>query len=217
MRMLRLVLVLSLVAAFPALAQLEIPSVSQSASVTQTIGTTEGIAAGQFIYPVGLAIAGDGTIFVSEYGGNDRIQVFAADGRLLRSWGRYGEADGEFKRPQGLALAGERLYVADAANHRIQVFMPDGTFVMSWGDVRYPYSVAVDADGNVLVAEYGRHQVSKFRPDGTRLATAGGPGSGPARLDTPWAAVPAGERVFVVDSGNHRVQVWPRAMLEARP
>jgi hypothetical protein len=41
MRMLRLVLVLSLVAAMPALAQLEIPNVSQSASVTQTIGTTD--------------------------------------------------------------------------------------------------------------------------------------------------------------------------------
>ncbi len=41
MRTLRLVLVLSLVAALPALAQLEIPNLSQSASVTQTIGTTD--------------------------------------------------------------------------------------------------------------------------------------------------------------------------------
>ena len=187
---------------------------SPDGALLQTIGTTEGTSPGQFIYPVGLAVATDGTIYVSEYGGNDRIQVFAPDGRLLRSWGRYGEADGEFKRPQGLALAGDRLYVADAANHRVQVFSRDGTFVTAWSGVRYPYSVAVDDDGNVLVAEYGRHQVSKFRPDGTRLASAGGPGSGPTQLDTPWTAVPAGDRVFVVDSGNHRVQVWPRAMLE---
>lgn len=41
MRTLRLVLVLSLVTALPALAQLEIPSLSQSASVTQRIGTTD--------------------------------------------------------------------------------------------------------------------------------------------------------------------------------
>lgn len=41
MRTLRLVLALSLVVALPALAQLEIPNLSQSASVSQTIGTTD--------------------------------------------------------------------------------------------------------------------------------------------------------------------------------
>ena len=177
---------------------------------------SEGRGPGQFIYPVGLAAAPDGTLYVSEFGGNDRIQVFTPEGKLLRGWGRYGEEPGEFKRPQGLALAGDRLYVADAANHRVQVFTPDGKFIGSWGDLRYPYSVSVDAGGNVLVAEYGRHRVSRFGPDGAPLGSAGGAGAGPGELNTPWAAVAAGDRVFVSDSGNHRVQLWPASRLGGR-
>lgn len=174
---------------------------------------SEGTGDGQFIYPVGVAVDGEGTIFVSEYGGNDRIQVFTREGERLRGWGRYGEGDGEFKRPQGLALSGGRLYVADAANHRVQVFTPEGRFLSSWGDLHYPYSVCGDAEGNILVAEYGSHRVSKFSADGTLLARAGGPGTAPGELDTPWSAVAAGGRIFVVDAGNHRVQDWPRSVL----
>ena len=47
----------------------------------------EGTEPAQFIYPVGLAVAPDGTIYVSEFGGNDRIQVFTPEGKLLRTWG----------------------------------------------------------------------------------------------------------------------------------
>ncbi len=177
---------------------------------------SEGSEPGRFIYPVGLAAGPDGALYVSEFGGNDRIQVFTPEGKLLRGWGKYGEEPGEFKRPQGLALSADRLYVADAANHRVQVFSLDGKFVGSWGDLRYPYSVSVDSDGNVLVAEYGRHRVSKFKPDGAPLGTAGRAGSEPGELNTPWAAVAAGDRVFVVDSGNHRVQSWPAGWLGAR-
>lgn len=177
---------------------------------------SEGDGPGEFLYPVGIAVAKDGTIFVSEYGGNDRIQVFTAEWRPLRQWGRYGEEQGEFKRPQALALSGDRLYVADAANHRIQVFTLEGDFVSSWGGVRYPYSAAVDPEGRILVAEYGRNCVSCFRPDGTLVARIGRAGSEPGELHTPWDAVPAGDRVLVADSGNHRVQAWPRSAWEGR-
>lgn len=183
----------------------------------ELLGTfgSEGTDPGQFIYPVGLAIAGDGTIYVSEYGAdNDRIQVFTAEGKLLRSWGTYGDEAGQFKRPQSIALAGDRLFVADAANHRVQVFSLDGKPLGAWGDLRYPYGVSIDGEGNVLVAEYGRHRISKFRPDGAPCGTAGRPGSAPGELNVPWSAVAAGDRVFVVDSGNHRVQVWPSSLLK---
>jgi DNA-binding beta-propeller fold protein YncE len=179
-----------------------------------------GKGPGEFLYPVGIAVAPDGTIYVSEYGGNDaggndRIQVFTAEGKLLRGWGSYGEAPGEFRRPQGIALRGDRLYVADTVNHRVQVFTTEGKLLAVWGDLKYPYSVSVDGGGNVLVAEYGRQCVTRFRPDGTRTGSAGKVGSRPGELATPWGVVAMGERVAVLDSGNHRVQLWPSKMLEA--
>lgn len=174
---------------------------------------SEGQGSGQFIYPTGLAVEPDGTVYVSEFGGNDRVQVFSPDGKVLRAWGKYGEGEGEFKRPQGLCLAGDLLYVADAANHRIQVFSREGRFIRAWGGVKYPYSVSVDGEGNVLVAEYGSHRVSKFAPDGRALATSGRAGNGPGELNTPWAVVAAGPKIVVLDSENHRLQIWPAGRL----
>lgn len=159
----------------------------------------------------------DGTLYVSEFGGNDRIQVFGPDGTPRRAWGKYGEGPGEFRRPQGIALAGDLLYVADAAGHRIQVFSTEGRFLREWGGVKYPYAVSVDERGGVLVAEYGSHRISKFAPDGRPLGSAGGAGSGPGELDTPWGVVAAGPDVLVVDTGNRRLQLWPASRLGGAP
>jgi DNA-binding beta-propeller fold protein YncE len=179
---------------------------------------SEGGAPGQFLYPTCIAVGADGSLYVSEYGGSDRIQVFTPEGKLIRSWGSYGKEPGQFDRPQSIALAGDRAYVADAANHRVQVFTLDGKLLKVWDDLKYPYSVSLDLQGNVLVAEYGRHRVTKFSPDGAPLASAGKPGTGPADLNTPWSAIPiGGDRIAIVDSGNHRIQLWPSKLLEAHP
>src|SRR6185295_2029822 len=79
-----------------------------------------------------LRYSSEGTLlsqFGAEGSGSDRIQVFTPEGKLLRSWGSYGKAPGQFDRPQSIAISGDRVYVADAANHRIQVFTIDGTLV----------------------------------------------------------------------------------------
>ncbi len=178
---------------------------------------SEGRGPGEFVYPTGIAVAPDGRIFVSEFGGNDRIQVFTPEGKPLHAWGSYGEGPGQFKRPQGIALGGDRLYVADAANHRVQVFSLAGAHLGTWEGLKYPYSASVDPEGNVLVAEYGSHRVSKFRPDGTLVGRAGRAGSAPGELNTPWGALAAGDRVIVIDSGNHRLQVWPASFFSLEP
>ena len=62
-----------------------------------------------------------GNIYVSECS-NDRIQVFDPQGQFLCKWGGEGSGDGEFIRPQGLAIDGAgHLYVSDRDKNRIQV------------------------------------------------------------------------------------------------
>ena len=51
---------------------------------------------GEFIYPTDIARDGQGRLWVSEYGGNDRIQVFAHDYTVR------GREDHDFRRPQSL-------------------------------------------------------------------------------------------------------------------
>ena len=66
-------------------------------------------------------IDGAGNVYVSECS-NDRIQVFDSQGIFLRKWGSEGSGDGEFIRPQELAIDGDgNVYVSDRDNNRIQV------------------------------------------------------------------------------------------------
>ena len=129
--------------------------------------------AGAFTYPTDVAFGPDGTLYVSEYGGNDRIQVFGPDGTLRSVIGRFGEGPGEFNRPQSMVVdpAGERIYVADSCNHRIQVLAPDGEVIRiiggvgrSPGSLHYPYDLVLLEDGSLLVSEFGSSASSGSTP-----------------------------------------------------
>lgn len=175
----------------------------------------QGTTPGRFGYPTDVVIDRAGNFYVSEYGENDRIQVFDPDGKWLRQWGGHGYDPGQFMRPRALAIdAQDRLYVADSCNHRIQVFDTDGKLLNSWGkrgsapgEMSYPYDLCIGPDQALYVCEYGNHRVQKFTLDGKPLGTWGSSGRGPGQLNNPWAlAVDGRGSVSVIDSNNHRVQ-----------
>jgi DNA-binding beta-propeller fold protein YncE len=175
----------------------------------------QGSTPGRFGYPTDVVIDRAGNFYVSEYGENDRIQVFSPDGKWLRQWGGHGFEPGEFLRPRALAIDGQdRLYVADSCNHRIQVFDTTGKLLAVWGtrgtkpgQMSYPYDLAIGPDGYLYVCEYGNHRVQKFTLDGEPVGLWGGSGRGPGQLNNPWAlGVDSQGSVSVIDSNNHRVQ-----------
>ncbi len=189
---------------------------SQSGELLKQLGDgVQGTTPGRFGYPTDVVTDKAGNYYVSEYGENDRIQVFDRDGKWLRQWGGHGYAPGEFLRPRALAMDDqERLYVADSCNHRIQVFDTHGKLLRMWGErgkavgqMSYPYDLAFGRDGNLYVCEYGNSRVQKFTPEGKPLGLWGGAGREPGRLNNPWAlAVDGDGAVSVIDSNNHRVQ-----------
>ena len=175
-----------------------------------------GMDPGQFLYLTDIAFGPEGRLYVSEYGGNDRIQVFSADGRFLFSFGSFGPDPGQFNRPQAIVFNADltELYVADACNHRIDVFSPDGKFIRSFGSageapgqMTYPYGIELLPDGTLLVAEFGNNRVQRFAASGKSLGVFGRVGRKPGELKCPWAVAAAGDNVFVLDSGNNRVQM----------
>ncbi|MCL5279338.1 MAG: SMP-30/gluconolactonase/LRE family protein [Planctomycetes bacterium] len=177
-----------------------------------------GQEGGCFIYPTDVAFAPDGRIFVSEYGGNDRISVFTAEGDFLFSFGSPGTAEGQLARPAALCMDEGRgcLYVADACNHRIGVYDLNGHLLryigsagLGPGELRYPYGLSLLDDGTIVVCEYGNNRLQLFSPEGKSLAIYGRAGRRLGQLAYPWAvAVDAHRRAFVVDAGNNRIQVW---------
>src|SRR5438093_970019 len=71
-------------------------------------------AAGPFNRPTNMALASDGSMYVTDGYGNARLHQFASDGRYLFSWGEPGSGPGQFNLPHGVALDREqRVYVAD--------------------------------------------------------------------------------------------------------
>jgi DNA-binding beta-propeller fold protein YncE len=144
-----------------------------------------------FHRPTNVALAADGSLYVTDGYGNACTHKFAPDGRLLFSWGGPGSGPGQFNLPHGIALDREGLvYVADRENSRIQVFDPSGNFLSQWTDVARPMQVCIDGGDNVLVAEVGFRaglfpwtdpgpnpvgaRVSVFDRRGTLLARWGG-------------------------------------------
>ena len=89
-----------------------------------------------FVGPGDIAIANDtGVIYVVDAAG-DYVYGFAADGSLVLTLGGRGGGDGQFRRPNAIAVdvAGSKLLVADQDNFRVQVFTLTGTFVTAFGN-----------------------------------------------------------------------------------
>jgi DNA-binding beta-propeller fold protein YncE len=80
-----------------------------------------GEGPGEFRYPYGLCVLGDGRILVCEYG-NNRLQCLSAEGKPLGFYGRAGRTAGEFATPWGVAAGPDgNAVVADTGNHRLQI------------------------------------------------------------------------------------------------
>jgi DNA-binding beta-propeller fold protein YncE/ABC-type Fe3+ transport system permease subunit len=150
-----------------------------------------GRGPGQFIYPTDVEFDRAGRCFVSEYGDDDRIQVFDRDGKFLYQFGSFGQGDGQFIRPQDMVIDGGTVYVTDACNHRICVFTVDGKWVRNMGSCgagpgqfRFPYGMDIDREGNLVVSEFGNNRVQRIdKLTGRGLGTwpAATPGSWPTR------------------------------------
>jgi sugar lactone lactonase YvrE len=150
-------------------------------------GEARAMAALQLSFdrPEGLAVAGDGSVFISD-GFNHAVYRIDADGRATRfagtgSPGFSGDggmaAEARFFRPADLRLDSKgNLFIADVRNHRVRRVDPSGRISTVAG-----------------TGEPG------FSPDGTPAEHA--------RLDTPWGLlVDHEDRLIIADSNNHRVR-----------
>jgi len=140
-----------------------------------------------------------------------------------RKFSRIGEEDpGSLRLPLGLDVDGEgNLYVADGTTKRIQVYDREGRYLRQFGGPEMfsrPVGVAVDsAATRIYVVDIGgvdseQHRVRVFDPkSGKHLFDFGKRGEKDGEFNLPRdAAVAPDGRVYVVDGGNFRVQVFDR-------
>jgi len=126
---------------------------------------------------------------------------------------------GRLTKPLGVAVDNVgHVYVCDGTAKRIQVYDADGAYLRSIGDTKdfsRPSDVAVNADGSrIYVVDTGGvketpHTVHVFDGNGSYLFRIGKRGNKEGEFNLPLTATvgPDGN-LYVVDTGNFRVQVF---------
>lgn len=200
--------------------------VTTLAGLANVSGSVDGIGTiARFAFPSGIAVDGNGTVFVADTGNNliRRIAFGSNVTTLAGTAGQSGSTNGfgplaRFSFPTGIALgAGGILYVADASNHMIRRVSATGDVTTLAGAgiagstdanqllarFNQPYGVAVDSAGNVFVADTLNHTIRKIALNGDVTTVAGVAGlagstdgvGSVARLNQPFS--------LVVDSNNN--------------
>ena len=193
-----------------------------SLNADKTFGIT-GSEPGQFQNPRDVAIAPDGTLYITDTS-NNRIQHLSADGSVLQVWGSFADLSkgaapgGTFYEPWGIAVGSDgSVYVADTWNHRIQKFTANGEFVTMWGffgqaetpfAIYGPRDIAIDSVGNLYITDTGNKRIVIYDPQGNYVAQLGSIGLEPGQFDEPvGVAVDKDGLVYVADTWNQRIQV----------
>jgi|SRR5689334_10502587 len=171
-----------------------------------------------FNQPSDVAVAADGSIYVSDGYGNNRVAQFDQHGRFQRQWGKKGTGAAEFDLPHALALDGSgRVYVLDRNNRRIQVFDSAGNLLTQWSSgLCAPQDVKVSSNGLVFVANAGRPGVDStgvviFDLQGRFRARVGRFGNYDGQFwDLHWLALSKSGDLYTADFAGRRVQKFVR-------
>lgn len=217
-----------------------IRKISPSGFTTTLAGSpTKGFADGtgsaaQFNEPSGIAVADDGTVYVTDTS-NHRIRKITSSGVVttIAGAGTAGFADGagmsaRFNNPWEIAVDHDgTLFVADADNHRIRKITSDGIVTTlagdgTWGFADGPgleakftnmHGLDVDLDGNVYVSDVNNNRLRRVSSDGT-VTTPAGTGEAGNEIGDPSSAqfynphgvaVSTTGAIFVADTDGHRI------------
>jgi DNA-binding beta-propeller fold protein YncE len=107
-----------------------------------------------FDKPTAVVLAPNGTIFVADGHGNNRIVKLSPKGKFITAWGKKGTGPGEFDTPHDIAMDSQgRLFVADRGNSRLQLFDQNGKFLAEWRQFGRPSGVFIDKKDVIYVAD----------------------------------------------------------------
>lgn len=146
------------------------------------------------------------------------VAVFDIAGGRFYEIGK--EVEGRLSKPLGLAISDDgTLYVADVTLRKVLAYDADGLFLRTIGSpdtLQRPTDVAVSPDGTRLYVvdtggvESDNHLVAIFDANsGEHLGHIGGRGEAPGAFNLPLQVAVAGDgTVYIVDSGNFRVQAF---------
>ncbi len=198
---------------------------STDGKLLMTLGKAGGARDPEFFFqPNDVLVAPNGEIFVSEghtsaAGATARVLKFSKDGKFIKSWGKLGQAPGDFDQPHALAMDSKgRLFVGDRNNNRIEIFDQDGKFLDEWKQFSRPSGVYIDKNDTIYVADSESESVSRNHDGWKRGIRVGSAKDGSVKYFIPdpvekTTGTSAAEGVAADAQGNiYGAEVGPRAL-----
>ncbi len=103
-----------------------------------------------FNKPTSLSVGPLGDLFVCNGYGNFVVHKFSFDGKLIKTWGGFGDGPGQFALPHKMDIDRHgTVYICDRNNDRIQLFTPDGEFIDMWTDFHFPHDIYIDRQNDI--------------------------------------------------------------------
>lgn len=176
--------------------------------------------------PWGIAIAPDGSIYVTENRGYRLIKLSAAGNPVwaVGEAGVYGSDNTHFG-DWWAGLEGKpavdkngRVFVPDTGNNRIQIFNAGGNYIATFGSYgngndqfECPTGVAISpVNGDIFVVDHCNQRIQVYNSALGYKATLGTLdeiGSDNAHFNWPYdVAIDANGNIYVADTDNHRIQ-----------
>ncbi|MFP6763935.1 MAG: peptidyl-alpha-hydroxyglycine alpha-amidating lyase family protein [Planctomycetaceae bacterium] len=180
------------------------------------------------IEAIGVAVDSQDLIYVFARA-DIPLLVFETDGTFVRGWGQ-----GQFVRPHGISIGeDDTLYLVDDMGHSVRQFTGDGQLIRTIGpsgapsdtgadgfDYRtirpdagppfnLPTNLIIGPAGDLFITDgYGNARVHRFSAAGELIQSWGSPGNAPGQFHVPHGIASDGERLYVADRENSRVQIF---------
>ena len=163
--------------------------------------------------PEGVAVGPDGAVYVTS-ASRDNVVKFV-DGALVGDVGKSGNGPNEFIRPHDIEVTVDgRVVIADPGNNRLQVLSPDLAYITEIGEPAYifnePKYFASDQRGRLYIADEYNNRIVILNRDYElfgRVAT-GERQEGARVLHHPEGADVSGRRLWIADTGHHRIVLY---------
>ncbi len=164
----------------------------------------------RFKKPYGVGVDSQGRVFVSDEG-HGKIAVFDVDEKSF-SWMGGGAGGGGLVSPTALSVdSRDHIFVTDPKQLRVVEYGPDLKFIRGYGEADFfkrPGGMAFDeSTGELWVLDVADSVIHVFDSEGNAIRVVGALGGEEGEFFRPTNIAIRGDRVYVSDTLNFRVQV----------
>lgn len=143
------------------------------------------------------------------------IRHYTPEGKLLETWGEYGNGEDQFIYPTGITIAADGTQFFSEYGQqaeRVHVFDGENQFLRQWGELgeangKFNRCMAIGlCGGELFVADTANHRVQVFDTAGTWLRCIATAGTAPGQLKYPHdLCIAKDTQILVAEYGANRI------------